>query len=201
MDDGNAQHRVRRRVALAELVEGNLLVRSGSVEDSLAQAFREGGRIGDDNPSLQGDWPAVVVDGRLVVEGGGPLESMYRFVTQRNVVTDLEAGISTTVMQGTDTVLMIGMRVVLVACDENGNIDIEDLRAKAEAHRDTLAALMITYPSTHGVFEEGIREICDRNDWLMISDEVLTGLGRTGRMWGIGHYDVVPDILSWALFN
>ena len=54
---------------------------------------------------------------------------------------------------------MAGMTVVVVACDAAGNIDIPDLRAKAAAHRDRLAALMVTYPSTHGVFEEGIREI------------------------------------------
>jgi 4-aminobutyrate aminotransferase-like enzyme len=47
-------------------------------------------------------------------------------------------------------------------------------------------------------FLQGIREICDRNDWLMIADEVLTGLGRTGRMWGIEHYGVVPDILVYG---
>lgn len=57
--------------------------------------------------------------------------------------------------------VMAGMRVVPVACDAVGNIDLADLRSKAEAHRDALAALMVTYPSTHGVFEEGIREICD----------------------------------------
>ena len=51
-------------------------------------------------------------------------------------------------------------------------------------------------PSTR--FLAGIREICDKNEWLMISDEVLTGLGRTGRMWGIEHYDVVPDILVYG---
>ena len=51
-------------------------------------------------------------------------------------------------------------------------------------------------PSTR--FLKGIREICDKNDWLMISDEVLTGLGRTGRMWGIEHYDVLPDILVYG---
>ncbi len=51
-------------------------------------------------------------------------------------------------------------------------------------------------PSTR--FLSGIRDICDKNDWLMISDEVLTGLGRTGRMWGIEHYDVVPDILVYG---
>ncbi|WP_043760455.1 aminomethyl-transferring glycine dehydrogenase [Rhodothermus marinus] len=57
--------------------------------------------------------------------------------------------------------VMAGMEVVVVQCDENGNIDLEDLRAKAEAHRDRLAALMVTYPSTHGVFEPHIREVCD----------------------------------------
>jgi glycine dehydrogenase len=56
---------------------------------------------------------------------------------------------------------MAGMRVVVVACDSQGNVDLADLRARAEAHRDDLAAIMVTYPSTHGVFEAGIREICD----------------------------------------
>ncbi len=56
--------------------------------------------------------------------------------------------------------VMAGMKVVAVACDSDGNIDLNDLRAKAEKHRDQLAALMVTYPSTHGVFEAGIREIC-----------------------------------------
>src|SRR5690606_10837736 len=56
--------------------------------------------------------------------------------------------------------VMAGMRVVVVATDSRGYVDVEDLRAKAEAHRDDLAALMITYPSTHGVYEENIREIC-----------------------------------------
>ena len=56
---------------------------------------------------------------------------------------------------------MANMQVVVVACDEKGNIDVDDLRAKAEAHSDNLAALMVTYPSTHGVFETRITEICD----------------------------------------
>ncbi|HEX7051246.1 MAG TPA: aminomethyl-transferring glycine dehydrogenase [Longimicrobiales bacterium] len=56
---------------------------------------------------------------------------------------------------------MAGLRVVVVRSDENGNIDLDDLRAQAERHRDDLAALMVTYPSTHGIFEEGIREICE----------------------------------------
>ncbi|NEQ21997.1 MAG: aminomethyl-transferring glycine dehydrogenase, partial [Microcoleus sp. SIO2G3] len=57
--------------------------------------------------------------------------------------------------------VMCGMKVVAVACDEMGNVDVEDLKAKAEKHRNELAALMVTYPSTHGVFEEEIREICE----------------------------------------
>jgi glycine dehydrogenase len=56
---------------------------------------------------------------------------------------------------------MAGQRVVVVACDAMGNIDVADLRKKAAEHRDRLSALMVTYPSTHGVFEESIREICD----------------------------------------
>lgn len=68
--------------------------------------------------------------------------------------------------------------------------------------RDNVAAILIEPGLAEGGnwippgnFLKGIRAICDKNDWLMISDEVLTGLGRTGRMWGIDHYGVVPDIL------
>ena len=57
--------------------------------------------------------------------------------------------------------VMAGMKVVVVKCDERGNIDLDDLREKATQHQDQLAALMVTYPSTHGVFEEDIREICN----------------------------------------
>ena len=56
---------------------------------------------------------------------------------------------------------MAGMRVVVVACDANGNVDLADLELKAREHRERLAALMITYPSTHGVFEEGIIDVCN----------------------------------------
>lgn len=56
---------------------------------------------------------------------------------------------------------MAGMQVVAVACDAHGNIDLNDLRAKAQKHKEALAALMVTYPSTHGVFEADIRQICD----------------------------------------
>ncbi len=75
----------------------------------------------------------------------------------------------------------------------------------AMAARDNIAGIMVEPGLAEGGnwiptprFLQGIREICDRNDWLMISDEVLTGLGRTGRMWGIQHYGVIPDILVYG---
>lgn len=55
---------------------------------------------------------------------------------------------------------MAGMKIIIVNCDDRGNIDVADLQAKAEAYRDTLSCLMVTYPSTHGVFEESIIDIC-----------------------------------------
>jgi len=77
--------------------------------------------------------------------------------TQRNVC------LIPTSAHGTNpaSAVMAGMRVVTVACDDKGNVDVADLRAKAEAHAENLAALMITYPSTHGVFEAAIVEICE----------------------------------------
>ncbi|MDP3670009.1 MAG: aminomethyl-transferring glycine dehydrogenase [Telluria sp.] len=56
---------------------------------------------------------------------------------------------------------MVGMQVVVTACDASGNVDLADLKAKAEQHGKNLACVMVTYPSTHGVFEEGIQELCD----------------------------------------
>jgi glycine dehydrogenase len=55
---------------------------------------------------------------------------------------------------------MVGFKVVIVKCDDAGNIDVADLKAKAEQYKDSLGALMVTYPSTHGVFEETIKDIC-----------------------------------------
>jgi len=73
---------------------------------------------------------------------------------------------------------------------------------KAIAAKDNIAGVMVEPGLAEGGnwipasgFLQGIREICDRNDWLMIADEVLTGMGRTGKMWGVEHYDVIPDIL------
>jgi len=57
--------------------------------------------------------------------------------------------------------IMAGQKVIITQCDDKGNIDVTDLRAKAEEHKDNLAALMVTYPSTHGVFEESIKDICN----------------------------------------
>jgi glycine dehydrogenase len=59
------------------------------------------------------------------------------------------------------TAVMAGLTVVAVACDKDGNIDLADLRAKAAQHRENLCCLMVTYPSTHGVFETAIREVCE----------------------------------------
>ncbi|MGF1683122.1 aminomethyl-transferring glycine dehydrogenase [Photobacterium minamisatsumaniensis] len=57
---------------------------------------------------------------------------------------------------------MVSMKVVVVGCDDLGNIDVEDLKAKIEKHRDNLSCIMITYPSTHGVYEEAVQEVCER---------------------------------------
>ena len=57
---------------------------------------------------------------------------------------------------------MVGMKVVVVSCDNKGNVDLEDLKAKIEQYGEQIACIMVTYPSTHGVFEEGITELCER---------------------------------------
>ncbi|MGD9702684.1 MAG: aminomethyl-transferring glycine dehydrogenase [Acidimicrobiia bacterium] len=84
--------------------------------------------------------------------------------------------------------VMAGLRVVVVACDQQGNVDVADLRAKADAAGDRLAALMITYPSTHGVFEEAIQEICaivhDHGGQVYVDGanlNALVGLAQPGR--------------------
>jgi glycine dehydrogenase len=84
---------------------------------------------------------------------------------------------------------MAGLKVVVVACDDNGNVSVEDLRAKSAEYHDTLAALMITYPSTHGVFEQAFREICDivhQHGGQVYLDganfNALAGLSRPGKI-------------------
>jgi len=85
---------------------------------------------------------------------------------------------------------MCGMTVVVTKCDANGNVDIDDIRAKAEKYSDRLAALMITYPSTHGVFEEDIVAICDvihQHGGQVYTDganmNALVGVAKPGK-WG-----------------
>ncbi|KAB8190203.1 aminomethyl-transferring glycine dehydrogenase [Lysobacter maris] len=85
---------------------------------------------------------------------------------------------------------MCGMQVVVTKCDANGNVDLDDIRAKAEKYSDRLAALMITYPSTHGVFEEDVVAICDivhQHGGQVYTDganmNALVGLAKPGK-WG-----------------
>jgi glycine dehydrogenase len=87
--------------------------------------------------------------------------------------------------------VMAGLRVVVVACDDQGNVDVDDLRAKADEHGPRLAALMVTYPSTHGVFESRITEICDivhdRGGQIYIDGanlNALVGVARPGWFGG-----------------
>jgi glycine dehydrogenase len=84
---------------------------------------------------------------------------------------------------------MAGLKVVVVACDDNGNVSLDDLRAKTAEYRDMLAALMITYPSTHGVFEQAFRDICDlihQHGGQVYLDganfNALVGLSRPGKI-------------------
>lgn len=81
---------------------------------------------------------------------------LHRGDTHRNIA------LIPTSAHGTNpaSAVMAGMKVVLVNCDDKGNIDVEDLKARAEEHAGQLSCLMVTYPSTHGVFEEAIQEIC-----------------------------------------
>jgi len=94
--------------------------------------------------------------------------------------------------------VMANMRVVIVECSDNGDISIDDLKAKAAEHADNLAALMVTYPSTHGVFEEGIREICqvvhDAGGLVYMDGanlQALVGICKPGR--------IGPDVMHMNL--
>ena len=86
---------------------------------------------------------------------------------------------------------MAGMNVVVVKCTETGDIDMDDMRAKVEQHKDRLAALMITYPSTHGVYEEGVKDLCklihDNGGQVYLDGanlNALVGLARPGDIGG-----------------
>jgi len=118
------------------------------LEEWLAQITGFAGISLQPNAGSQGEYAGLLV-----------IRAYYaqRNETQRNIC------LIPTSAHGTNpaSAVMAGLKVVAVGCDKEGNIDVADLRAKAEAHRNELAALMVTYPSTHGVFEESIKEICD----------------------------------------
>lgn len=117
------------------------------LEDMLAEITGFDAVSMQPNSGAQGEYAGLLAIRKYLDANGGQ---------QRNVC------LIPTSAHGTNpaSAQMIGMKVVLVACDDDGNIDVDDLRKKSEAHSDALAALMITYPSTHGVFEEAVREIC-----------------------------------------
>ena len=118
------------------------------LEDWLAEITGFAGISLQPNAGSQGEYAGLLVI-RAYHESRGD--------THRNVC------LIPTSAHGTNpaSAVMAGMKVVAVACDTNGNIDVADLKSKAEAHKADLSCLMITYPSTHGVFEETIREICE----------------------------------------
>jgi glycine dehydrogenase len=118
------------------------------LEDWLAEITGFAGISLQPNAGSQGEYAGLLVI-RAYHESRGD--------THRNVC------LIPTSAHGTNpaSAVMAGMKVVAIACDTNGNIDVADLKSKAEAHKNDLSALMITYPSTHGVFEETIREICE----------------------------------------
>ena len=100
------------------------------------------------NSGAQGEYSGLMVIRQYHLERGD---------TERNIALIPASA------HGTNpaSAVMAGMKVVVVACDDQGNIDLEDLQNKAAKHADNLSSLMVTYPSTHGVFEEEIKEICD----------------------------------------
>jgi glycine dehydrogenase len=119
-----------------------------NLEDWLAEITGFSGISLQPNAGSQGEYAGLLVI-RAYHESRGD--------THRNVC------LIPTSAHGTNpaSAVMAGMKVVAIACDTNGNIDVADLKSKVEAHKNDLSALMITYPSTHGVFEETIKEICD----------------------------------------
>jgi len=118
------------------------------LEDWLAEITGFGGISLQPNAGAQGEYTGLLVI-RAYHESRGE--------AHRNVC------LIPTSAHGTNpaSAVMAGLKVVAVACDKDGNIDVADLRAKAEAHKQDIACLMVTYPSTHGVFESTIKEICE----------------------------------------
>ncbi len=112
------------------------------------------------NSGAQGEYTGLMAIRQYHISNGD---------TQRNIVLIPSSA------HGTNpaSAVMAGGKVVVIKCDELGNVDIEDLKTKAEENKDNLSALMVTYPSTHGVFEEGIKDICNiihKNGGLVYMD-------------------------------
>ncbi|WP_038035304.1 aminomethyl-transferring glycine dehydrogenase [Thermopetrobacter sp. TC1] len=100
------------------------------------------------NAGSQGEYAGLLVIKRYHAERGQGQRDVVLIPTSAHGTNPASAG-------------MAGLKVVPVGCDDQGNIDLDDLKKKAAQHEERLAALMITYPSTHGVFEESVKEICD----------------------------------------
>ncbi|RYZ79503.1 MAG: aminotransferase class V-fold PLP-dependent enzyme, partial [Proteobacteria bacterium] len=99
------------------------------------------------NSGAQGEYAGLLVIRKYFIEKGEPHRNICLIPSSAHGTNPASA-------------VMAGMKVVVVNCDNQGNVEVEDLKNKAEAHKTDLAALMITYPSTHGVFEESIKDIC-----------------------------------------
>jgi len=99
------------------------------------------------NAGSQGEYAGLMVIRAFHIDRGQPQRTIVLIPSSAHGTNPASA-------------VMVGMEVVIVSCDEHGHIDMKDLKAKAEAHADTLAALMVTYPSTYGVFEDNVREVC-----------------------------------------
>lgn len=117
------------------------------LEDALAEITGFAGVSLQPNSGAQGEYAGLMVIRQYHLDKGH---------SQRNVVLIPSSA------HGTNpaSAVMAGMKVVVTACDESGNIELGDLKKKIQENSDNLAALMVTYPSTHGVFEEDIKEIC-----------------------------------------
>jgi glycine dehydrogenase len=118
------------------------------LEDWLAEITGFAGISLQPNAGAQGEFAGLLVIHAWQASRGEPDRNICLIPTSAHGTNPASA-------------IMARLKVVAVACDKEGNIDVADLRAKAQAHKADLAALMVTYPSTHGVFEETIKEICD----------------------------------------
>lgn len=120
----------------------------GQLEDWLAEITGFAGVSLQPNAGSQGEYAGLLAIRHYHLSRGDECRNVCLIPTSAHGTNPASA-------------VMCGMKVVPVKCDEAGNIDLSDLKAKSEKHSESLAALMVTYPSTHGVFEEGILEICE----------------------------------------